>query len=112
MTHHHDAPVPAVVAEMIDMAVYVMSGARYRALAGEPIAQAELVVLALCDTLHRPGRRGVYVPPADVVQAGLERHIRDKRIRAAFNGRNHAELAAEHGLTARTVRRILERGRS
>ena len=111
MTDYHDAPVPPVVADMIDMAVYVMSGARYRALEGEPIAQAELVVLALCDTLCRPGRRGVYVPNADAVQAKLSRHLRDKRIRAEFNGRNHAKLAAKYDRTPRTVRRIIERGR-
>ena len=97
----------AVVADMIDTAAWVLGSARCRALAGDPVAQAELVVVALCDTLHG---RGVYVPSGDSVRSGLLRHARDRRIRAEFDGRNHAELAQRYNLTPRTVRRILERG--
>lgn len=64
-------------------------------------------MFALCDTLH--AARGVYVPDANSVRASLARQARDERIRAEFNGRNYGDLADKHGLTSRTVRRILDR---
>ena len=64
-------------------------------------------MFALCDTLHAV--RGVYVPDANTVRANLARQARNERIRAEFNGRNYRALARKHGLTPRTVRRILER---
>ena len=92
---------------MMDTAVHVLDSARFRALSGDPLAQAELIVFALCDALH--AARGVYVPDANTVRANLARQARDARIRAEFNGRNYSDLADKHGLTSRTVRRILER---
>ena len=40
---------------------------------------------------------------------GIEARVRRKKIRREFNGRNHRELAERHGVSVRTVRRIVAR---
>lgn len=41
-----------------------------------------------------------------------DKEIRNELIRAQFNGRNHEELARQHALTVRQVRRILQTART
>lgn len=43
--------------------------------------------------------------------AAERRRQRDASIAAAFDGRNHQELASRHGLSVRQVRRIVDRRR-
>lgn len=45
----------------------------------------------------------LYIP----VGYGLTRRQRNAAIRRAFNGRNHARLAKEFGMTARTIYKIV-----
>lgn len=68
-----------------------------------------LLARAVCDALFELGI--ARVPSGARWQALLLRARRDRDICAAFDGRNYAELAARHGLSSRTVRRIIERCR-
>lgn len=50
---------------------------------------------------------GEYIP--DV--RAYHRLVRDHQIITQYNGRNHADLAARHGLTVRQIRSIVRRFR-
>lgn len=60
---------------------------------------------ALLDRIrHSAGGRVHYLRNGPSAES---RAARDTAIRAAFNGRNQADLAAQHGLSERRVRQIL-----
>lgn len=50
------------------------------------------------------GGQDLYIPKLE----SLERNARDRRIRAAFRGRNYRELAARFHLSERQIRKILK----
>jgi len=52
--------------------------------------------------------QSLYIPSGATAKA----RKRDQQIIADFNGRNHAELAQEHGLSTMRIRQILWRHRS
>ncbi len=60
------------------------------------------VAVAVIDALHGAG--GV-AQSADRIDAV----IRNRAIRREFNGRNHRDLARRHGVSVRTVRRVVSR---
>lgn len=75
---------------------------------GLPPAQADYgAYLVMRRIVEHLGGASVYLPKAD----SLVRHERDEALWAAFNGRNHAELAREHGVTTIHVYRLLRRMR-
>ncbi|MFW5834496.1 MAG: Mor transcription activator family protein [Pseudomonadota bacterium] len=68
---------------------------------------AELAASALADVIcaefrRECGGREIYIPAAN-------RAVRNAEIRAAFNGRNHDELAARYGLGRSTIYEIVGR---
>lgn len=95
----------------------VMAGAIQRTLDspaymvafGDAEERTWMLVEALCEELHPLG--SVVVPSIGQVEKDLDRMLRDEAIWRAFDGLNYAELAAEHKLTTRTVRTIVERMR-
>lgn len=72
-------------------------------------ARLELLAAAVSDSL-RPFSPA-FAPGGAALGLAYERALRDWRIRAAFDGRNHDQLARRHGLTVRQVRRIVHRRR-
>jgi len=64
-----------------------------------------LVARRLAETL---GGATLYMPKADA----LERHDRDVEIWRAFSGRNHVELARQHGVTTIHIYRIIRQMRA
>ena len=76
---------------------------------GDDYERVLLLVTAVYDALHDLGIERV--PSGDAVRAALDRHARNRAIAAAFTGRNYRELAEQHGLSVRSVRRIVERAR-
>ena len=79
------------------------------AAVGDDDRRAWLLLEAVLDGLHPLGP--VTAPSSAALRAGMARIERDRAIQAAFNGRNHRELAARHRLSARQVRRIVDRPR-
>ncbi len=73
----------------------------------EPRARAWKLTLMVCETLRAANVRGV--PSPGRLREIRRLQIRNQRIRAAFNGRNHKQLALQYGLSMRHVRRIVER---
>jgi Mor family transcriptional regulator len=72
-------------------------------------AQAEYAgYLVMCRIIEHIGGANVYLPKIDSVQ----RHERDLKIWAHFDGRNHAELARTHGVTTVHVYRLVKRMRA
>ncbi len=102
----HDAGAAAVMAET---AWRVMRSPQWLAALGDDEERVALLIVALCDALGGPG--AVYVPDGAAVRAALERRGRNARIRGAFDGTNYATLARRYGLSARQVRRIVDRPR-
>lgn len=70
--------------------------------------QARRLVVALCAALHRP--YGVRIPSLARLRLLAARERRDAEIRGAFGGRpgDYVALAADHGLTVRRIRHILD----
>lgn len=62
------------------------------------------LAVAVIDALHGAGGGA---RSADRIDA----RVRNRAIRREFNGRNHRELARRHGVSVRTVRRIVAGGR-
>lgn len=60
------------------------------------------VAVAVIDALHIAGGRA---RSAD----GIDSRVRNRAIRRDFNGRNHRDLALRHGVSVRTVRRVVAR---
>ena len=56
--------------------------------------------------------RSTMAAPAGFTRLRSERATRDTEIMADFTGRNYAALAAQHNLSTRQVRRIIERERA
>lgn len=70
------------------------------------VSAADALAAALLDRLTlRLGSSQMYLPRTDP----RKRAQRNAAIRAAFNGRNIAELARQHGISPRRVRQIVER---
>ena len=79
------------------------------AASGNDTLRTWLLTKAVCEALAAAGVAGV--PGAAALDDLVQRVVRDGQIQADFNGRNYRELAQQHKLSARTVRRIIERGR-
>lgn len=56
-----------------------------------------------------PGEH-LYIPPWERLCAGLQRDMRNADIALRYNGRNGQELADEHDLSLRMVRKIASQG--
>lgn len=68
------------------------------------VPASEAMVSALLDRLTlRLGAAPLYLPRTDP----RKRQQRNAAIRAAFNGRNAAELARQHGISLRRVQQIV-----
>ena len=101
--------VPAAVGVIARTTYRVMGTPEWLAALGDDYQRALLLVTALCDALHELGLERV--PSGEAVRQALDKHLRKQRIVAEFNGTNHRELARRYGISARTVRRIVERAR-
>jgi len=77
-------------------------------LSGLAPHEAVMTTYALARRLRAAGVSATPCP--DRVMEDVMTAQRNRRIRETFNGRNHAVLAARHGLHVRTIRKILERG--
>ena len=66
-----------------------------------------ILLETMCDVLDGP--RSVYIPDCGSVHVSIERLQRHAAIRAAFDGQNHGVLARQYGMSARQVRRIVDR---
>jgi len=99
MKHHSAAHHPFAD----NILIHLEEEARAVALAfGVPTANA--LAAALIDRVRGSvGGARVYLPKRDA----RRRVERDAAIRAQFNGRNTDELARQHGIHVRTVRRIV-----
>lgn len=62
---------------------------------------------ALNDLMECFGSQKKHIPTARVFWENLRREIRDREIKAQFNGSNYQELADKYDLTIRHVNRIL-----
>ncbi len=101
--------VPAAAAVVIRAVWSTLSSSRW-ALATEDIHERVwLISEAVCDSLYQAGVPRV--PSGLQLQRALNRQRRDDEIIAAFTGRNYDDLARLHGVSSRTVRRIIERHR-
>ena len=105
MTNH--LPEPArVVGRAIDQ---TLVSPEWLAAAGDSTLRTWLLTKAVCEALSAAGIAGV--PGAAKLDAVVRRVVRDSQICADFNGRNYRDLAQQHNLSVRTVRRIIERSR-
>nr|DAP14017.1 MAG TPA: Mor transcription activator family [Caudoviricetes sp.] len=86
--------------EFVDDLTLEMIPDAYRAIA-EAIGIENLLKLAQC-----VGGTTFYMPKAE----SLVRPVRDERIKAEFNGWNHAALARKYDVTERWVRQICGAG--
>ena len=68
-----------------------------------------LLTRSICNNLYLEGVPGI---PSDAsLREQLDRHRRNQAIIAAFTGTNYDELARDHKISTRQVRRIIERAR-
>lgn len=88
-----------VHADLEAEALRVLRSPAWAAAAGDE-DRARLLVAAACDVLDRPHS-------ASALAGAYRRVLRNRDIRAAFNGRNYAEIARRFHLTQRQLRRIL-----
>ncbi len=98
-----NSDMPCVADEMVAATQHLLAQPRFRLLSNE---HAFDIAIAICDRIHRP--YGIYLPHGDVLRAHRARRGRNEAIRAAFNGRNLDDLATQHNLSVRQVRRILQ----
>lgn len=101
--------VPAAATTVIRAVWKTLCGSRWALSAGDTHERTWMITEAVCDALHQSGVPRV--PSGRELQAALERQRIDQDIIAAFNGRNYDDLARKHGVSARTVRRVIERHR-
>ena len=96
---------PPVVREMEGCIRAVLADPAWAAADRE--AQVRRLTDALCDALSMAGRP-VRIPSAGVLRRRRDLRRRNDEIRAAFRGANYLELALDHGLTTRQIRRIVD----
>lgn len=101
MTRRPNKRAAAVIARSL---VATLGSPAYAA-AGDDDERAYLLLLDLCEHLHP---LGVFTVPSrwQLVEE-VKRLARDAEIRAAFDGRNYAELACRYRLSERRVRSII-----
>ena len=101
--------VPAAVGVIARATYRVMGTPGWLAAVGDDYQRVLLLVTAVCDALHDLGLERV--PSGEAVRQALAKHLRNQRIVAEFNGKNYRALGRRYGISARTVRRIIERAR-
>lgn len=94
-----------VARDMADVIRAVITSEAWHDADGVP-AQVEMLTLALCDGLsERPMRR---IPSLKQLRGEQAVRERNAAIRRVFDGRNYLALAAEHNLSLRQIRRIVD----
>ena len=95
----------AAVAETIER---ILASPEYVAAVGDDEERAWLLIEALCEELHPRG--AVTFPSSSALHRIAGRLDRNERIRSEFDGRNYEALSRRHRLSARQIRRIVDRG--
>lgn len=85
----------------------VMASPAWAAALGDDEERTYLIIEGLCAELHPRG--SLTFPSPAMLRQSADRGDRNERIRREFDGRNYEALARRHGLSARQVRRILDR---
>lgn len=96
--------LPPIVREMEGCIRAVLAHPAWAAADRE--AQVRRLTDALCDALSIG--RPVRIPSADVLRRRRDLRRRNDEIRQAFDGTNYLEIALDHGLTTRQIRRIVD----
>lgn len=99
--------IPETVSALMAAFTQLQSHSDWVQSIGEVDERAWQMTALACDTLHNLGVDRI--PSSRHLVELLDRVERDRCIYAQFNGRNHAALAKQYGLTTRTIRRIVER---
>ena len=100
----HEEPVHRVIERVVSEGLRLVDG-RTGGAQREMVARD--IARAVCDELHPRGR--IAVPSATDIDAAEAVGDRNRRIRTAFDGRNHLALALRFHLSTRQIRRIVER---
>ena len=105
---YRDGAVPRAVRILMTAVMRVLESEGFAGREGDLAGQAELIVFELCGVMHHR-RRGVYVPVKSTVRKVLKRLLRNRAImEARYAGATIGAPSLEHGITTRTVHRILK----
>lgn len=103
-------PAVPIAAASVVLAVWrELNSVEWARALGDSYERAWLITDAVCDALHDAGI--ARIPSARAIKVALLSAERDNQIVEGFTGHNYAQLAQQHRLSVRTVRRIIERER-
>ncbi len=101
--------MPKAVRTIAETALEVQASPAWQAASDDSYQRAWLLTHAVCEALYLIGIKGI--PSAQDITKAQARDQRDQDIARCFDGRNYRQLAARHGVSERTTRRIIEKFR-